>query len=43
MQQAFKGVLNCCKPEIAFKCQTRLPNYFRFKDPIPKDLISGVV
>ena len=43
LQQAFKGVLNCCKREIAFKCQTRLSNSFRFKDPIPKDLTSGVV
>ena len=37
------GVLNCCKLEIVFKCQARLSNSFRYKDPIPKDLISGVV
>ena len=43
LQQAIKGVLNCCKLEIAFKCQTKLSNSFRFKDLIPKDLISGVV
>ena len=43
LQQALKGVLNCCKLEIVFKCQTRLSNSFRYKDPIPKDLISGVV
>ena len=43
LQQAIKGVLNCCKLEIAFKCQTKLSNSFQFKDPIPKDLISGVV
>ena len=43
LQQAIKGVLNCCKLEIAFKCQTKLSNSFRFKDPIPKDLISGLV
>ena len=43
LQQAIKGVLNCCKLEIAFKCQTNLSNSFRFKDPIPKDLISGIV
>ena len=42
-QQALKGVLNCCKLEIVFKCQTRLSNSFSYKDPIPKDLISGVV
>ena len=41
LQQALKGVLNCCKLEIVFK--TRLSNYFRYKDPIPKNLISGVV
>ena len=43
LQQALKGVLNCCKLEIAFKCQTRLSDSFRYKDPIPKDLISGAV
>ena len=43
LQQALKGVLNCCKLEIVFKCQTKLSNSFRFKDPISKDLISGVV
>ena len=43
LQQALKGVLNCCKLEIVFRCQTRLSNSFRYKDPIPKELISGVV
>ena len=43
LKQALKGVLNCCKVEIVFKCQARLSNSFRYKDPIPKDLISGVV
>ena len=43
LQQALKGVLNCCKLEIVFKCQARLSNSFCYKDPIPKDLISGVV
>ena len=43
LQQALKGVLNCCKIEIAFKCQDKLSNSFPFKDPIPKDLISGVL
>ena len=43
LQQALKGVLSCCKLEIVFKCQTKLSNSFRFKSPIPKDLISGVV
>ena len=43
LQQALKSVLNCCKLEIVFKCQTKLSNSFRYKDPIPKDFISGVV
>ena len=43
LQQALKSVLNCCKLEIVFKCQTSLSNSFHYKDPIPKDLISGVV
>ena len=41
--QALKSVLNCSKLKIAFKCQTRFSNYFRYKNPIPKDLIPGVV
>ena len=43
LQQALKGVLSCYKVEIIFKCQTKLSNSFQFKDPISKDLISGVV
>ena len=43
LQQALKGVLSCCKLEIAFKCQTRLSNSLRYKDPVPKYLISAVV
>ena len=43
LQQALKSVLNCCKLEIVFKYQTRLSNSFCYKDPTPKDLISGVV
>ena len=43
LQQALKAVLNCCKLEIVFKLQTKFSNSFRFKDPIPKDLISGAV
>ena len=43
LQQAFKGVLSYCKLEFFFKCRTRLSNSFQFKNPIPKDLISGVV
>ena len=35
--------LICCKLETAFKCQRRISNSFRYKDCIPKDLISGVI
>ena len=41
LQEALKGVLNCCKLEIVFKGQTRLSNSFCYKDPIPKK--PGVV
>ena len=43
LQHAFKGVSNCCKLEIAFKCQTKLSNFFRSKNSKPKDIISGAV
>ena len=43
LKQALKSVLNCGKLEIVFRCQTRLSNSFRYKNPMPKDLISGVV
>ena len=43
LQQALKGVLNCLKLETVFKCQIRLSNSFRYEDPIPEDLTSGVV
>ena len=43
LQQALKGVLHFCKIGIAFKCQTKLSNSFRFKDLIPKDLISRFI
>ena len=43
LQQAIKGISNCCKLEIVFKCQTKLSNSFRFKDLTPKDHIFGVV
>ena len=43
LHQALKGVLNCCKLEIVFNFQLRHSNSFRYKDPIPKDLIFGVV
>ena len=43
LQHALKGNLSCCKQEIVFKCQTSLSNSFRYKDPTPKNFISGVV
>ena len=43
LQQALKVFKNCCKLETVFKGQTRLFNFFRFKDHISKDLISGNV
>ena len=43
MKFNLKGVLNFCKLEIFFKCQTRLSNSLCCKDPIPKGLMSGVV
>ena len=43
LQQGIKDVLNCCKLKIVFKCQTGLSNSVRYKDPTPKNLISGVV
>ena len=30
LKQALKGDLNCYKLEIAFKCQTKLSNSFRY-------------
>ena len=40
---SIKGCLKLLKPETVFKCSTRLSKSFDYKDPIPKDLISGVV
>ena len=32
-----------CKLKIVFRSATRLKNYFKFKDVIPKELLSGIV
>ena len=40
LQQALKGVSNCCKLQIAFRCQTTLSSSFQSQDPTPKDLIQ---
>ena len=41
--KSFKNILNCCKVQIVFKSQRRLPSQFRFKEPLPYDLMSKVV
>ena len=40
-----KSTLNCCKIQVIFKRKEKLPNMFKFKDPLllPYDLVSGVV
>ena len=43
IQKALKGTLNCCKLQIVFKSQRKLSHVFRFKDPLPYDLVSFVV
>ena len=43
LQKSIKGVLNCCKLQVIFKSQNKLCNNFRFKDPVPQILTSGVV
>ena len=43
LRKSIKGVLNCCKLQVIFKIQNKLCNYFRFKDPVPQILTSGVV
>ena len=43
LKKSLKGILNCCKLQIAFKSQNKLAKAFRFKDRIPKELTSGVV
>ena len=42
LRKSFKGILNCCKLQIAFKRQRKLA-VFWFKDRLPFDLVSGVV
>ena len=43
LQKSIKGVLNCCKLQVIFKSQNKLCNNFRFKDPVPQILTSGVI
>ena len=42
LRKTFKNILSCCKAQIVFKSQRRLSNQFRFKEPLPYDLMSKV-
>ena len=35
--------LPCCKLQVIFKSSCRLSNFFKFKDRVPHELLSGVV
>ena len=43
LRKSFKGLLNSRNLQIVFKSQRKLSSVFRFKDPLPFDLVSGVV
>ena len=43
LRKLFKNILNYCKVQIVFKSQRRLSSQFRFKEPLPYDLMSKVV
>ena len=43
LRKYFKGIFNCCELQIVLKRQRKLANFFRFKDRLPFDLVSGVV
>ena len=43
LRKSFKNILNCCKVKIVFKTQRRLLSQFRFKEPLPYDLMSKVI
>ena len=43
LRKSLKGLLNSCELQIVFKSQRRLLNVFRFKDRLPRDIVSGVV
>ena len=42
LQKTLKGVLDCSKLQIAFKCHIRLLHSFCYKDVVPKDLTTSV-
>lgn len=43
LQKTLKEVLNCYKLQVIFNSQIKLCNNFRFKDPVPQVLTSGVI
>ena len=43
LRQSSKEILNCCKVQIVFKSQRKLSSQFRFKKPLPYDLMSNFV
>ena len=43
LRKSLKGILNCFKLQIVFKCQNKLSNVIRFKDGFHKEVTSGVV
>ena len=43
IRNAMKNTLNCSKLQVIFKNERKLSNMFRFKDPVPYDIVSGVV
>ena len=43
LRKSFNNIFNCCKVQIVFKSQRRLSSQFRFKEPLPCDLISKVL
>ena len=42
LQKTTKGVLNCCKLQVIFRCRYKLGNNFHFKDSVLQTLTSGV-
>ncbi|XP_057298541.1 uncharacterized protein LOC130629389 [Hydractinia symbiolongicarpus] len=43
LEKLFKSTLHCCKLSVVFRTHTRLSNFFRFKDLLPKELKSGFI
>ena len=43
LQESIKKVLHCCKLQVIFKGPNKLCHNFRFKNPVPQILTSGMV